>query len=72
MTDQSRDQRFPTKLVGSVVLIALLVIFWAQNRGRVKVTYYGFHSTTRIWVALVISAAIGFLLGVVVARRGRD
>jgi uncharacterized integral membrane protein len=68
----NEERGFPTKLVVGGVLVVLLIIFWAQNRNRVRITFYGFHATTRIWVALALSALIGFFIGLLVARRGRD
>ncbi len=70
--NETSGRAFPAKLAASGVLLVLLVIFWAENRGRVKVNYFGFTTHTRIWVALAVSGAIGFLIGLLVARHGRD
>ena len=73
MAEQQADgQRFPMKLAASVVLIILLVIFWAENRRRTTVNFYGYHANVRVWIALVVSALIGVLLGFMLARRGHD
>ncbi len=73
MTEDDRNRgNFPAKLVGVLVLALLLVVFWAQNRNRTTISLYGFDVKTRVWVALAISGFIGFLIGVLVARRGRD
>jgi uncharacterized integral membrane protein len=68
MANNGEGGTFPTKLVGSLALLLLLVIFWGLNRDRVKVNFFGYHSNTRTWVALVISGLIGFLAGILVAR----
>ena len=73
MANNDTDGRqFPTKLVGSLILILLLVIFWATNRHKEQINFFGYHQTSRVWVALAISGAVGFLAGILVARHGRD
>jgi uncharacterized integral membrane protein len=59
------------KLIVSVVAIVLLVIFWAQNRDRVKVTFWVVDATVRLWIALVVASLVGFVAGFF-ARGRRD
>ena len=40
------------KLIISLIAIVLLVIFWAQNRDRVKVTFWIADANVRLWIAL--------------------
>jgi uncharacterized integral membrane protein len=58
-----------------IVLLILLAIFVLQNSQEVKIDFLFFTSTTTpLIIALVLSAAIGALIGWLAprARRGRD
>ncbi len=60
------------KLVISLVLILLLVIFWAQNRSKTKVTFWVFDTHVRVWIALLVASVAGFVAGYFVRGSGRD
>ena len=45
------------------LLVAVLIAFWGANRREVKVSFLAFDATVRIWIALLVSAAIGFVAG---------
>ncbi len=51
------------KLTISVIALVLLVIFWAQNRDRVKVTFWIADANVRLWIALVVASVVGFVAG---------
>ncbi len=51
------------KLIISVIAIVLLVIFWAQNRDHVKVTFWIADANVRLWIALVVASVVGFVAG---------
>ncbi len=57
------------KLIGGLVVTLLLVIFWAQNRNPVKVTFWVADATVRLWIALLVASSAGFVAGYLVARR---
>ncbi|MCU1345345.1 MAG: hypothetical protein JWL70_1611 [Acidimicrobiia bacterium] len=71
LKQQSRDVNF--KLIGIVVLLILIVVFIAQNRGRVTTTFLFFDVTTRQWVSLLVAMVVGAILGALlrVAWSGR-
>jgi uncharacterized integral membrane protein len=59
------------KRIASLILLVLLVIFWAQNRTRVKITFWVADATVRVWIALLLASAVGFIAGFL-ARGRRD
>lgn len=63
---EARRRTVPFKLIAALVVIALLVIFWSQNRTKVKVTFWVVDATVRIWVALLIASVAGFVAGFLV------
>jgi uncharacterized integral membrane protein len=58
------------------VLLAVLVVFVVQNAQRVQVDFLFLHGTPPLWVALLVTALIGGLIGQVlefgVRRRRGD
>ena len=66
------QRRVPAKLIGALVLVVLLVVFWAENRTRTKIVFYGFDAHTSVWIALAVSAVVGFAIGLLVSHRGRE
>jgi uncharacterized integral membrane protein len=68
---EETERAWRLKLIVSVVAIVLLVIFWAQNRDRVKVTFWIADATVRLWVALAVAGLVGFIAGFF-ARGRRD
>ena len=61
--------RLGPKTIAMGALGVLLLLFWAANRNTVKVSFLLFDARVRIWIALLLSAAVGFALGMLVARR---
>lgn len=59
------------RTVAALVLVALLVVFWAENRREVKVQFWIPTVTVKVWVALLVAGVAGFVAGFL-ARGGRD
>ena len=53
----------------AIVLVILVVIFIAQNRQRVSVSFLWLHLKSPLWFILAITAVVGLAIGVSVARR---
>jgi uncharacterized membrane-anchored protein len=66
MADNEGRSLITPKRLGGLVLVALLLVFWAQNREKTKVTFYFADAEVRVWVALVCASAVGFVLGFLV------
>ncbi len=61
----------PRQVVGLVILI-LAVVFILQNRRQTLVRFVVPEATAPLWLALLISAVLGFVVGaLLVARRHR-
>lgn len=63
---QERDRTWTARLIVGGVALILAVIFAVQNSERVETTFYFWEATTRLWVVIVVSLALGALLGQVV------
>ena len=74
MNDRNELQRrfLSPKLIVSLLVVLLLVVFWAQNRKRVEVTFLVTDATVRVWVALLVASIAGFIVGFLVRGSGRD
>jgi uncharacterized integral membrane protein len=61
------------KLIGAGIGLVLLLIFVLQNTDRADVDFLFLDVTVRIWSVILISAALGFVVGWALgrARRGR-
>ncbi len=61
--EEGSERTRSVKLIVSIIAMVLLVIFWAQNRDRVKVTFWVADATVRLWIALVVASLVGFIAG---------
>jgi uncharacterized integral membrane protein len=67
-----RRQITPRDVVGIVVAV-LMVIFVVENGHRSTIRFVGPKVHTYLWLALLVAAAFGFVLGFAVAwQRGRS
>jgi len=59
--------------IASLVGVALLVIFIAQNTEKIRIHYFVWHFTWPIWLFTIVVAAVGALIwfGLGVMRRHR-
>ena len=62
------DGRSTTKWIVLVVIALLIVSFVLQNRDRANVDFLFWDADIRIWVALLLAAALGFGAGLIVGR----
>ena len=72
MSDPSRDDSglSPKTLLG-LVIVVLVIVFISLNRDDATVSFLVFDAETSLWVALAISAALGFAGGWLIGRRRR-
>jgi len=66
-----RDPREVARLVGALVLLALLIAFVIDNTRDVKVGFVFFDHNTRMIYVLIVTAAVGVLLDRLWQRRRR-
>ena len=78
MVDEpQRPQRRPPtrenqmRLIGALVIAALLIIFAVQNRNDVRVSFLFFHWDARVIYLIIVSALLGMLLAYLLGRRRR-
>lgn len=53
----------------AIVLAVLTIMVIAQNRNRVDINLFWLHVSMRLWLVLFLIAAIGAVIGFLVARR---
>ena len=78
MADEpQRSQRRPpsrenqTRLIGALVIAAVILIFAFQNTNRVRVSFLFFHWDARVIYLIIVSALLGMLLAYLLGRRRR-
>ena len=78
MVDEpQRPQRRPPtrenqmRLIGALVVAAVLIIFAVQNRNDVRVSFLFFHWDARVIYLIIVSALLGMLLAYLLGRRRR-
>ncbi len=57
------------RTIAGLVLLVLVIVFIARNRDETKISFIVFDSTTSLWVALSLAAAVGFVAGFLIGRR---
>jgi uncharacterized integral membrane protein len=78
MVDEpQRPQRRPPtrenqmRLIGALLIAAVLIIFAVQNRNDVRVSFLFFHWDARVIYLIIVSALLGMLLAYLLGRRRR-
>jgi uncharacterized integral membrane protein len=66
-----REGTWRPKLIAAAIVLALLLIFTLANATTVKVQFVFAHVETRLAWALLIAAALGFVLGLLLPRLRR-
>ena len=66
-----RDSREVARLVGALVLLALLIAFVIDNTRDVKIGFVFFDHNTRMIYVLIVTAVVGVLLDRLWQRRRR-
>lgn len=59
------------KTIAALVALVVLLIFVLQNLDRARVHFLFWDVEARLWVVIVIAAALGFLIGWFLGRSGR-
>jgi uncharacterized integral membrane protein len=59
------------RLIGALVIAAVLIIFAVQNRNDVRVSFLFFHWDARVIYLIIVSALLGMLLAYLLGRRRR-
>lgn len=59
------------KVIAAGIALVLLVFFVLQNRDRANVDFLFWDVDARLWVVIVIAAALGFVIGWVLGRSRR-
>ena len=78
MADEpQRPQRRPpsrenqTRLIGALVIAAVILIFAFQNTNSVRVSFLFFHWDARVIYLIIVSAVLGMLVAYLLGRRRR-
>jgi uncharacterized integral membrane protein len=75
--EQQRPQRRPPtresqmRLIGALVIAAVLIVFAVQNRNDVRVSFLFFHWDARVIYVIIVSALLGMLVAYLLGRRRR-
>ena len=72
--EQSASRKFPPALIGGVVLAAGVLAFVFQNTQKVRVEWLFFDWDSRLWILLLVTAALSIAAGELVSiaiRRAR-
>ena len=73
---RSRGRRRPRRRIPWTVLLVLVVIavgvvLWLENRGQVRLTFLSVHVTAPLWVVAVANLVLGLILGGALVARSR-
>jgi uncharacterized integral membrane protein len=68
--ERTREDPVRAFLVVMVILLVLLLIFAVQNPGSTEVEFITFSSTAPLLLIILVSAAVGLLLGVAIMLPG--
>jgi uncharacterized integral membrane protein len=54
-----------------LVVIAVGIVLWLENRGQVRLTFLSVHVTAPLWVVAIANLVLGLILGVAFMARSR-
>ena len=66
-----RRRRIPWKVLLGLVVIAVGIVLWLENRGQVRLTFLSVHVTAPLWVVAIANLVLGLILGVAFMARSR-
>jgi uncharacterized integral membrane protein len=66
-----RREGLSGKTIAALVALGVLVIFVLQNLDRARVHLLFWDVEARLWVVILIAAALGFVIGWFLGRSGR-
>jgi putative membrane protein len=52
-----------------ILLVILIVVFIAQNHNRVSIDLFWIHVKSPLWLVLLVTTLVGFLIGGLLMRR---
>jgi uncharacterized integral membrane protein len=64
-------RRIPWTVLLGLVIIAVGIVLWVENRGQVRLTFLSVHVTAPLWVVAVANLVLGLILGGVFMARSR-
>ena len=64
-------RRFPWILLVVVVLVAVGLVLWFENRAQVRISFFSVHVTAPLWVVAVANLVLGMILGGALVSRSR-
>lgn len=64
-------RRVPWTAIVVLVLIAVGVVLWYENRAEVRLTFLSVHVTAPLWVVAVSNLVLGLILGGALVARSR-
>jgi uncharacterized integral membrane protein len=62
-------RRVTPRLIAALVVVALAVLFIAQNRDTVQIQLFAATLTSPLWLLFGVLAGLGALIGFLLARR---
>ena len=64
-------RRIPWKVLLGLVVVAVGIVLWIENRGQVRLTFLSVHVTAPLWVVAIANLVLGLILGVAFMGRSR-
>ena len=66
-----RRRRIPWKVLLGLVVVAVGIVLWIENRGQVRLTFLSVHVTAPLWMVAIANLVLGLILGVAFMARSR-
>ena len=64
-------RRIPWTVLLVLVIIAVGIVLWLENRGQVRLTFLSVHVTAPLWVVALANLVLGLILGFALRARSR-
>ena len=64
-------RRVPWGLLLVLIVAAVGVVLWLDNRGQVRLSFFSVHVTAPLWVFAVANLVLGMIVGAVLVARAR-
>ena len=63
------ERRISADTVVAIILVVLGIIFVVENTRKTKIRFIGPEVRVQVWIALIISIAVGVIIGWLLERR---